>query len=621
MKNDSNYGLFSPIPKFGYPDYKEGSSKYNDWIEEQVHYILNGYQVGGDKIFGRQYFQLNFTKMLLLGNDGYEYPNYPFYTDTMREFYDLLEWCDTNEKNIIVGKGRDKGFSYNIASICLREAQFHDYVSLISLFPGGKSTAKAKFKEKYDLAFSAMPEAMRLYPSLSDSKDTLRYGWKSTDSITGQKDEEGSMSSIVMTEAVSADIAKSGRYRIICMEEFGELKNPLSIIQTNKANMRKGAKKFGITIAGGTTNAMNTGYADFRELWYNPEPYDFVKLFIPAQKMYFPYVNLETGVSDTAGAERHILKGRANLKGKELMIEKQNYPLTEKDMFIVIQNSPYSADKIAEQVQKIYTDKTIQKAIEQGNLHMDKSGGGMNVEWRITPATGRWKIFKHPKTGLLSPDVGGVDGYRFADVEESDSKGAIVIYRGFQGAGQIGNLPICIYHNRPEDKEEFFKDCLMTAIYFKCQLLIEHTDDDIFRYFERHGALKYLKTRPNLTQSPYSKATYTFGVKANTYSVAVSTEYCVKEFTDNYENVVFLELLDELTKVGTANTDLADAYRWSVLHAMDNVKLLPEYQKEKKKKGFMPFVALDGSGKSVVVTNARQEEILYRNYGNFTQNN
>lgn len=608
-----DYGKYSPLAKpGGIPDYKRDSSKWFDWVDEQERICLEGYQVGGDLLPGRLYFKLNFFHLLHLGQDDYETLIKPYYVDVQREFYELLDHnIKVTGRDILVGKGRDKGFSYDIAAISLYETHFHDYTSVLGLFPSGKSKAKAKFKEKYDIAWNNLLDEFKLYPDLQDSKDIYKYGWQETNPETGQKQDVGNMSSLTMIEAVNADVAKSGRYKWIFMEEFGELKNPLDIIITNRANARKGAKKYGITIAGGTSNAFNEGYKDFRELWYNHDNYGFDKFFIPAQKAYWGYVNYQTGKSDEEGALAHIMEGRKGLKGKKLTIELQNYPTTEKEMFISIQQSPYPAELINEQQDLVLRDKEISNAIQIGNLYpkFNVETGQTTVEFHQSP-NGKFKIFKHPVKGQRYPDVGGVDSYRLAQVEESDSKGAIVIYRPFQGVNEIGNLPVCIYHHRPDNKEEFFNDVLMCAKYYNCKMLVEYTDEDILTYFKTQKALHLLKERPKLIKTDRTKATYTFGIKPTEHNISVATEYSVTEFSNNHENYVFIDLLDEMAIFGTKNTDIMSAYQWAVLHAMDNVKPVVE-EKKKKRKKFAPYCTLNANGDLVVVNS--KEASMYLN--------
>ncbi len=153
----------------------------------------------------------------------------------------------------------------------------------------------------------------------------------------------------------------------------------------------------------------------------------------------------------------------------------------------------------------------------------------------------------------------------------------------------------------------------MTAVYYGCKLLVEYTDEDIIKYFHEKRALKYLKERPKIIQSPWSKAQYSFGVKPTEYNKNAALEYCVKEFNQHYEDIYFVELLDELGNFGVKNTDIADAYLWAVLHAMDNTKFMVQ-KKEEKKRPFTPYVALNAVGEMVVVNSPTLQD----RYG-FTQ--
>lgn len=620
MRGDAQfYGKFSPVAKNGIPDYKRGTSKWYDWLDEQEHYCLNGYQAGGDKIQGKLYFKLNFFTLLHLGDDGYEKAQYPFYVTVQKELYDLIADCQNTGWDLIVGKGRDKGFSYDLANIALYEMTFRENTSILALFPGGKSKARQKFKEKYDLAWNYLIDDWKQYPDLSNAKDSYRYGWEETDPETGRKSEKGSLNTLNMVEAVSADVGKSGRFKWIFLEEFGELKDPLNLIVTNRANMQKGAKKFGTTIAGGTSNAFNEGYKDFLELWYNHNSYKFHKFFIPAQKAYWGFVNYKTGESYDEEALDDIMKNREGLKGDKLMIEMQNYPTTEKEMFISIKQSPFDSLLISEQQDRILTTKEIQASIEVGNIFCKVDGSGnFKAEFSPTPS-GRWRMHIRPEKGLLAKDVGAVDPYRLGNVQESDSKGAIVVYRPFQGVTKLGNLPICVYHYRHSDKTTFFQDCLATAVYYDCQLLIEHTDDDIFKFFLERNAARYLKTKPKLVHNPYSKGEYQFGIKPTEFARGTAIEYAVSEFTQNYEKIPYLELLEELSNFGSKNTDLAMAYIWAILHARDNIKVLDDFRRQSlQKKGFsLPYLYEDESGRTHVVSNAEAQEFLNSRNGIF----
>lgn len=616
--NDSNYGKFSPIPKFGLPDFKPGSGRWYDWVDEQLHYIENGYEVGGDKISGRLYFKLNHTKILMLDKNGNKRPQHPFYADGLREFYDTVEYCFTEGKNFLYGKGRDKGFTYDITALSLYQMMFVEYSNVFAIFPGGQSPARDMFKQAYNLAFDEMIPDLKCYPDLSDNKEVLMYGWNETDVESGAEQRNGNLTKLTMKLATDADVGKSGRSKMVIIEEFGEIENSKDLITTSDANMREGAKKFGIVIAGGTSNAMKNGYKDFRDLWYHPEQLGFVKLFCPAQKMYWGYVNPISGESDQEGAKAHRMEIRKKLKpgSREMMIEKQNYPFDEDEMFIAISKSPFNPELASKQIGHIMSDKKIEQSLQRGNIYEKKDDKGVLTQEFHLEENGRWLKFKDPMDNPFNPDCGAVDSYRFADAEDSDSKGAIIGYRPFQGMNQPGNLPTFIYLYRHEDKEMFFADCLLSAKYWKMKLLIEKTDEDIFTYFRQHNATKWLKEKPKLIQNPYAKQTMDYGVSPAGGNKEKALEYAIQEFNMHSENIVFVDLLDELINFGSKNTDLAMAYIWAVLHAFDSVRVLEEYRKKpERKKRFTPYTIAGADGRLVVINSSQKAE-LYGEHSN-----
>jgi len=608
---NQKYNDFSPVIKYGVPDYKRDSPQWYAWLEEQLHYIYNGFTHGGTTISGRLYFKLNFFKLLHIEQDDErEKMISPYYVDAQKDLYDLLDYCYTEQRDLIVGKGRDKGFSYDLANISLYETQFFKDNHIIMLFPSGKSPAKQQFQNKYNLAWQNLLDDFKCDPGLANRVDLYKYGWVETDENTGRKTNRGSLSSITMLEAVDSDIGKSGRFKIMGLEEFGEIKDPLKLIQTSRANLQKGSKKFGTIIAGGTSNAFNNGYKDFRELWFNHDSYGFEKFFIPANKALWGFVK-ESGESDLEGAEKWVLDRRKGLKDDILTIEMQNYPLTEKEMFVSINNSPFNTNYTSSQIADIMTNKAIQSQIRTGNLYIDKQTNEVKF---AECNDGRWKIYLHPKKGLINKDVGAVDPYRKGSGGQfATSKGAVVIYRPFNGLSEIGGLPICIYLNRPKTKDMFFEDCLLTAKYYDCQLLFEHTEDDWADYFIKRNAQKYLKARPNLLDNIYSKNNANrFGVSPTAQAKGTALEVAIQDFDSNWESHVFIELLDELSRFGPdENTDLAMAYIWAVLHAQDNIKLLPEFMPKKKEKPFIPYTINNGN-KIIVISSKEQQKMINR---------
>jgi hypothetical protein len=606
----NNYSKLSPIAKYGFPDYKRGSSKWYDFLEEEEYRCLNGYTAGGITITGRHYFKLNWTKIGIVDAYGNKVPTYPYFADAQKEFYDTIEYCLANERNLIGLKGRDKGWTYDVAAVALYEMMMMQFSSVMALFPGGTNPAKDNFRKAYDMAYNEMDvdfkqPVLRATNSSKNTHDSVEYGWEETNEETGEKSTEGNRSKLDIMIAVNPSVVRSGRSKFIILDELGEIEDALDIVNVADAVMREGAKKFGMIIAGGTSNAFKseTGFKNFRELWYNADTYSFEKIFIPANKQYWGFVNYQTGESDLEGAKAHRMAIRAKKKGRDLLIEKQEYPFDESEAFYRVDQSPFNPDKANEQIARILSSKDITGQIQRGGLFNKKNDKG-----ELRPVfelfEGDWQIFKHPAEGLapLNKIVGAVDSYRLQDVTDSDSKGAIEIYVPFQGINKPGNYPIAIYRGRPATKEEFFEQCLLAAIYWDCRLLIEYTDEDIITYFRQHNAVKWLKERPQAVVTKYSNAGQKYGVHPTQHNRAVALEMAIQDFDRNYDQIVFVDLLDEMLKFGTENTDRVWAHNWAVLHGMDNIRVLDEYKEKKKPKPFMPYTVRDGTGNLISIT-------------------
>lgn len=599
------YGKFSPLrKKGGIPDYDRESEAWEQFVKEQKHYCLHGFDAGGDHIGGRLYFKLNFTTISIADDNGYKQPSAPYYVDSQREIYDTIDECagtigkkGTGE-NVVVGKARDKGFSDDIAALSLYECMFMQNAEVLALFPGGKSPALNNFRNKYQLSFENLLEDFKHYPGIVDNLSQKHYGWIEKDE-KGQEKKFGINSSLTMLHAVDADVSKSGRYKFIYMDEFGEINEPLKLIETARANMREGSKKNGMFITGGTSNAFSkSGYRDFRKLCRKHQEMGFRWIFIPAQKAYWGYVNLETGESDQVNALADIKQIGAGKTGQDLMIYQQNYPTSEEEMFTVINKSPFNPQYISKQIGRIETDKTIQ--IQVGDLLYNED---RSVRFRLNPK-GLWKIFQHPDSKLPKADLMATDPYRLSEVNESEveSMGAIVVRRPFQGINKPGSMPIALCKMRDKDKDKFFEENIKAELYWNAKNLIEHTDADIFKYHEDMGMLKMLKKRPQVIKSEWSKADYNYGVKPTKEAIDFGTELAVKDFEANWENIFFIEILEDLNNFGIENTDLGMAHMWSIVHAADNEFVTTtKKQNPAREANFQPYLVEKDDGSTIWV--------------------
>lgn len=618
----SNYSRFSPIAKLieqdKWPVHPRGSEKLHKFWEAEKQIFREGFTVGGERITGAHYWQLNYCHMGITNDRGNKVPTLPYYFDWLKEFYDTVEDCYKTEENILGLKGRDKGWTYAVAALALFNMMNEDFSEVMGLFPGGTSTAKTNYRKAYDMAYNELDTDLK-HPSIKDAGSSkyleeIKYAFevaeKGTDGKpTGIKKIMGPQTKLTLITAVNSGVVRSGRSKLLFIEEMGEMEGSKELIGVADANMREGGKKFGILIAGGTSNCFNKGFQDFRDLWHDPKQFNFRKIWIPANKSYLPFVNLQTGESDLEGAKEHRMVIRANKKGKDLVVEKQEYPFTEEEAFYQGGlDSPYDSDKCNEQIARILSDNKVKNAIQRGMFHVERGDKGkLGVKWEITD-NGWWQIFEHPKK-LITPYVGAVDSYRLAE-SQTDSEGAIEIYVPFQGVNKPGNYPAAIFRGRDKDKDVFFMQCVLASIYWDCKMLIEYTDEDIMKFFLTHAQQHHLKERPTLLKT-YVENVNRYGVHPTPQARNMATEYAVKDFNMNYQQIVFTDLLDEMIKFGPkVNTDRVWAHHWAVLHAMDEMKVLEEFKKPKKERTFAPFTATSPDGRLIVVETMEQAKRL-----------
>jgi len=626
------YGKFSPVVRQKLPDYSPSDSRWNDWLDEQEHYIHNGYQVGGRKITGRYYFHLNFSKLKLLDEANYEFLASPYHVDVYHELFDIIDDCERRGKDLFVWKARDKGFSYSMSSLCVKETQFHSNNTIVTLFPKGEEVKhKDNFLEKYKTTWNGLPGCMRHSPGIKDSEDLKHYGWLETDEETKEQKEYGQNSRIAFMKVTNKDVAKSFRAKFIIVDEAGEVDCLIPLIMANRANLKKGANKFGTSIVGGTSNSNHKGYKDVCELWHNAEGYGFEKFAITAQRAFFGYeklpdgttqqfIDFETGQSLEDRALKFLNKELETIKktgNKQAVMEhRQNYPTCENDMFLRYSTSPFTGDKITEQRGNILTNKAITDGIDVGDLYMVVENEKKVVKFRHN-VNGLWKIYKKPSATLLRKDVGAVDGYKTDGAVDSDSLGAIMVYRDYQGVGQLGNLPICIYHHRPMKKDEFAYHALLTAMYYDCKMLYEAIDEHLTNYFIANLAEKHLAPRPNLLSTlGHSMAKNKYGVIPSEHNISIATELAVEEFNNYYENIPFIEVIDELNDFKVKNTDLAMVYLWCVLHAKNNATYLQRKESigEVIKKSFTPYMTRRNGEIVWINTQAQELQIKQQSY-------
>ena len=227
-----------------------------------------------------------------------------------------------------------------------------------------------------------------------------------------------------------------------------------------------------------------------------------------------------------------------------------------------------------------------EKLYEVGNLYWVDDVEYGDVHFVPNP-NGKFKIAYHPPEEIRNAKitklnstmpannaefVGGIDTFDHKLKEGRLSKGALVICKKTSSVypSDIDEGVACLYLNRPEDPEVFYKDVAMALRYYGCEALIEVNKPALMYFLERIGFEHYAAMLPNKTTRGISAST-----QSNTYLADVTDQF-INNFADT---IRFIELIDEWKEF-----DASDTTKYDAAMAFGYARMLIKYRQEKVKK-------------------------------------
>ena len=582
------HSAYQPIMVEGIPKMREWEREYQEFWKIQLDRCVNGYKPSGHAwIPGRYYFYLNFVKFpTAFGGSNRKVMDFPFYRDIDHEYFQKVEDCKENGKGLIVLKARRKGMSMNnVGGICLYELTIQKDVNMgVGCF---LEDDVLEFRRKFENLYSELPPYM-VQNRVSDNKDEISFGRKMPDGII-----KGSRNTLYFKHFYQ----NSGAFRgtsldFLLFEEAGENLNLISSFLVSEECFKEGSYQFGTPIVFGTSNQINNGLKDLEELWFNHDKYNLDQMFIGASKAYYPFFDIRTGQSDVPGATEDILNNRKKKKGlqdkRAYFTYLQEMPLQASDCFIAGASSIFNLELIHDQIEFLTMDKREKGKVMRGNLEWNANAEGdilmHRVKW-VPDKFGKMKMLYPPLEENHYVDVGGVDPYYKDESATSDSLGSLHIYRGIYDNSQHEEIPVFEYVDRPKaGKEEFYEQCAKIAVFYDCQLLIEDTDEEFFKWFKHNGFAKYLKRSPVVYKSLNSRAANQYGYNMSGQGRKIKLVDTVNEYINKHcHKIYFMDLLKEFTIFGIKNTDRVMSFGLALIHSKDNSFLrLQEIRDENK---------------------------------------
>jgi len=527
------------IIKIKYPGY------YKRWWYKQRKRCIEGYEVGGVKITGIHYFYLNFWRIKMKSKGaGYKPPRF---LDCDKEFFDAVKEAKDTDKNLMILKRRQIGFSEKCACICAHEFTF--YAASESLIIAGEEKYSAHTFGKTIMGLDYLSPS-----SLNAGREFYKRRGKDISNELAQAYylHEGAMNGYMsqihcITTKDNTQAASGKSPTVVIMEEFGI--NPLGRSVSNMIlpSLQEQGKQNGrIMIYIGTGGEMGKGVDQMKKMFYNPRGYNLLPfinkwddpendtletaLFFPCWKYY---------VTDNDGnsykepgmalwSEEYEVKKNDKKDAQEYLTQ---MPRTTMDAFSVSGLCPFNTIKLRAAEKRIMDNHrnnqmlekwgrfvaergpdgrinkvTFEQAITEGEI--DKDGDELYpVKIMEFP---EWKDDEDAFVADLNKDLfykdlyfGGTDSYDKDKANSSDSKGAFSIFKGYKDSGSTSMFYPCSINWRPVKKEKFFEQVALACLFYGgrrfCKNLIEWSNITIFDYHKNENIEFLCKERPDFT--------------------------------------------------------------------------------------------------------------------------
>jgi hypothetical protein len=547
------YGYFCP--------HKWGSSRWYDYWSQQFEYCKNGYRAGGAYITGDHYFYLNFCRIKLVSDQHEEgkgravdkVTDFPGFWDGDYNYFHHIKLARygaeagyglsqeeitklqldfyPNEllggKHLCVGKARRKGFSYKNAAIVMnRYNTMPDSISIIGAFD-----KKYLYPEGTMGMFNNYMNWVNANTGWAKARDFInrvdhrKASYKEKDE-RGIEAEKGYKSQVMaLTFGDNPDAARGKDGTLILFEEAGKWPNLHASIDATLSSMKAGKYYTGQIIVFGTGGDMENASVPFSELFYNPEPRDFIsyeniwdeEAFGSKCSFFFPDYQNKEGFMDEQGNSRkdeakqseierreHVLKVAASNEAYNQLL--QEHPFSPAEAFLVSSSSGFPVRQLKEQFDKVRAHKLAKTGTPTIITRLRNAvSAEADLDGKTSPIYD-FPIKRADKTGatvVYEPPVPNAPwglykiGYDPYQQDLGTSLGAAYVYKAGLKGSYKKNIIVASTVGRANTSDEMHERVLSLAVYYNAGVMHENMTKDVQNYFRQQGMLKYLDRQPD----------------------------------------------------------------------------------------------------------------------------
>jgi len=574
---------YKPVIQEGIPTKNDGLTFYSRWWEEQRLRILNGWTTPwGEYISADMYFYLNFGTILGFKKptDTKKSPMSPLYMDGQHGLFlaaqDVVQRQregKSGKAGLVVPKGRRKGVSWVVVHMFLRRLIAEpNSVTAIGSDGEVKQGYVNDFRLKLKFAYNALPAELRSNINVKNgavnNMDLIRSQYKEI--IDGQEQVMGLQSEMHFKNTYDPNCFKGLGLDLGYIEEAGEVGKLLETIGESKDCYKEGEVYYGLQLVGGTSNKISHESEDFQNLCLNPEKYDFSVYFYPATVNYYPFYDHNTGISDRARAtlaiDEQVDKYKAQGELKAMWSFIQNNPKELEDCFQIVGDSKLNVEAIRKQMGWLLTKPTVLEKLRRGRFEWHRDTSGKELKDRkpkfVDDPFGLWELYTDAYH-IPGYEVSSIDSYylsnEFGGGVDTDSKGAMTVYRQFIDMETPGEYVVAQYHGRPKSKVEWYEETAKGNMYFsiKRKCLVEYNDEELLRWYIDNGYESTLMLRPVAADAPNSVAQNRYGIHFKSHQKDLTFRLMDEYINRSCDSIMFHGLLKELSVYGLKNTDRA----------------------------------------------------------------
>ena len=515
---------------------KDFKSRWVDYIENEFDRREQGFWFMNNGvptyITGTHYMYLQWTKIDV---------GHPDFREANRIFFLYWEACKADSRcfGMVYLKIRRSGFSFMSSAETVNTATLAKNARVGILSKTG-SDAKKMFTDKVVPISSNYPFFFKpIQDGMDKPKTELAYRVPAS-KITKKNMYDFSDESVAGLDTTidwknTDDNSYDGeKLQLLVHDESGKWIRPNNILnnwRVTKTCLRLGSRIIGKCLMGSTSNALDKGGDNFKNLYYDSDPKDRNKngqtktglynLFIPMEMNLEGFID-KYGMPMTDKAIQYWDNEVASLKNDADALNEfyRQFPRTESHAFRdESKSSLFNLTKIYQQMD--YNDNLIRdRVLVRGSFSWMDGKKDTEVIW--TPDDrGRFLVSWIPnkslqnrhetRNGMKFPGnshIGsfGCDSYDISGtVGGGGSNGALHGLTKYHMDDAPVNQFFLEYVARPQTAEIFFEEVLMACVFYGMPILAENNKPRLLYHFKNRGYRKYSLNRPDKPSSNLSK--------------------------------------------------------------------------------------------------------------------